>query len=175
VLLQWTTASETNNAGFEVQMRSGTDGPFAAQGFIEGHGTTTEAQEYRYRIERLAPGTYVFRLKQIDFDGAFEFSPEVEVTLALTAPYVLSEAYPNPIRQRGELALSVREAQHVRAEVFDVLGRRVAVLHDGTLSANRPHQLRLNSAQLSGSGLYLVRVVGERFAATRRFTLLRTP
>jgi hypothetical protein len=180
VLLQWRTVSETNNAGFEVQWRKGErenggTGKWTTTAFVEGHGTTTEAQDYTYQVPDLTSGVYTFRLKQVDFDGAFEFSPEVEVVIALTAPYVLSETYPNPIRQTGELALSVREAQHVRAEVFDVLGRRVAVLHDGTLDANRSHQLRLNSAQLRGSGLYLVRVVGERFAATRRFMLLRTP
>lgn len=177
VLLQWSTATETNNAGFEVQWRAGEreNGGTAAwttAAFVDGRGTTTEAQEYRYRIERLAPGTYVFRLKQIDFDGASELSPEVEITVTLAEAFALSEAYPNPIQQTGELALSVQEAQHVRVDIFDVLGRHIATLHDGVLDANRAHPIRIDTDRLS-SGLYLVRVTAEHFTGTRRVVVAR--
>ena len=172
VLLQWTTASEMNNAGFKVQMRRSAEGPFAAQGFVDGHGTTTEAQTYRFRVDDLAPGTYVFRLKQVDLDGTAEMSPVVEVTAAMKEAYLLSKAFPNPFRGEAWLTLQVREAQTVRADLYDVLGRRVATLHDGTLDAGREHRLALDGHGLS-SGLYLVRVVGERFAETRRVVVAR--
>ena len=85
---------------------------------------------------------------------------------------MLSEAYPNPFQQVAELALTVREVRHVRAEMFDVLGRRVALLHDGPLEANRAHRLAIDGRDLA-NGLYLVRVVGERFAETRRVMVAR--
>jgi uncharacterized repeat protein (TIGR01451 family) len=172
VLLQWTTASETNNAGFEVQVRRGADGPFATQGFVDGHGTTTEAQTYRFRVDDLSPGPYAFRLKQIDVDGTAELSPVVAVTMAMKEAFLLSEAAPNPFRGEAWLTLQVREAQSVRAELYDVLGRRVATLHDGVLDAGREHRLSLDGRGLS-SGLYLVRVAGERFAETRRVVVAR--
>ncbi len=172
VLLRWATASETNNAGFEVQMRNKPEAAFTPLDFVDGHGTTPEAQDYTYRVPNLAPDTYAFRLKQIDFDGASELSPEVEITVTLTDAYALSEAYPNPVRHEAELALSMREAQHVRADVFDMLGRRVATLHDGVLDANRVHPIRIDTDRLS-SGLYLVRVTGERFTDTRRIVVAR--
>jgi len=167
VQLRWTTASETNNAGFEVQVRRGADGAFAAQGFVDGHGTTTEAQSYRYRVDDLSPGPYAFRLKQIDVDGTAELSPVVAVTMAMKEAFLLSEAAPNPFRGEAWLTLQVREAQSVRADLYDVLGRRVATLHDGGLDAGREHRLALDGHRLS-SGMYFVRVVGERFAETRR-------
>ena len=98
VVLSWTTASETNNAGFEVEHRSGDAAGTAMSSvwqrlaFVEGRGTAVEAQTYGFRAEGLAPGTHRFRLKQVDYDGVFEYSPEVEVVvevprrLALEAP-----------------------------------------------------------------------------------------
>jgi hypothetical protein len=172
VLLQWTTASETNNAGFEVQVRRGADGPFATQGFVDGHGTTTEAQTYRFRVDDLSPGPYAFRLKQIDVDGTAELSPVVAVTMAMKEAFLLSEAAPNPFRGEAWMTLQVRESQSVRAELYDVLGRRVATLHEGVLDAGREHRLSLDGRGLS-SGLYLVRVAGERFAETRRVVVAR--
>ena len=172
VLLRWTTATETNNAGFEVQMRPDTETKFTSLDFVDGHGTTTEMRQYSYRLDRIAPGTYAFRLKQIDTDGAFELSPEVKVSIGLARLYTLSEAYPNPSRQAATLTLSVREAQHIRAEVFDVLGRRVAVLHNGRIESNRVYRLHLDDHNFA-SGTYLIRVTGERFADMRRITLVR--
>lgn len=63
VFLQWTNASETNNAGFEVQLRRSAEDSFAAQGFVDGAGAATEAQTYRFRVGDLTPGPYAFCLK----------------------------------------------------------------------------------------------------------------
>ena len=85
-LLTWETASETNNAGFEIQLLSKNDGAssrWQALDFVEGRGTTELAQSYGYRVEELEPGRHVFRLKQIDFDGTFEYHPEVEVVVEM--------------------------------------------------------------------------------------------
>lgn len=172
VLLEWSTASELNNAGFEIQMRHDINGPFAAQGFVDGHGTTTEAQTYRFRVDDLSPGTYAFRLNQVDVDGAAELSPVVDVTVAMRETHLLSDPAPNPFRGEAWLTLQVREAQSVRADLYDVLGRRVATLHDGVLDAGREHRLSLDGHRLS-SGMYFVRVVGERFAETRRVVVAR--
>ncbi|MEM6782631.1 MAG: T9SS type A sorting domain-containing protein, partial [Bacteroidota bacterium] len=84
--------------------------------------------------------------------------------------FALSAAYPNPFQTSARVELSLDRAEAVRVEVYDVLGRQVALLHDGTLAAQTPHSFTLNARGLA-SGLYLYRVTGESFSATRRVIL----
>ena len=171
-LLRWRTATEQNNAGFEVQHAAPGADAFRDLGFVEGHGTTTEVQDYAFRIESLAPGTHRFRLKQVDFDGAVHFGPVLEVAVELPEQAHLSAAYPNPFNPQTQFTLEVKEAQQVRLAVFDALGRRVALLHDGMLEAGTAHPFRFEAAALP-SGMYLIRAQGEVFSQTRRVTLLK--
>lgn len=176
-VLTWKTASETNNDGFAVERRANPQSEihnpkWTEVGFVEGAGTTTEPQSYAYRARGLDYGAHVFRLRQIDRDGTASYSEEVEAQVTLAERYALSEGYPNPFRQRATLELAVREAQEVRVEVYDVLGRRVEVIHRGELAANETHRFTVEASGLS-SGLYLLRVTGEEFAATRRLVLVR--
>ena len=169
-LLQWQTASETNNAGFEVQTQNAD--AWLSIAFLPGAGTTAEAQNYTFRTDPLAPGTHRFRLRQIDFDGASAFSPVVELTVELPEAYRLSAAYPNPFNPRTSFELAVRQTQHVTVSVFDMLGRRVATLFDGTMTANETRSFSFDGAGLP-SGLYLYRAEGETFSATRQALLLK--
>jgi hypothetical protein len=169
VRLQWQTASETNNAGFEVQHLVGGDGRRAAWqvlGWVEGHSTTVAPQRYTYRIDALAPGPHRFRLKQIDYDGTFEYSPEVKVAVGVAGAYRLTPAYPNPARRTAHLSLSVARAQAVTVAAYDLLGRRVAVLYDGVLVAGQARALAFEVSNMP-SGLYMIRAEGEHFLATR--------
>lgn len=86
--------------------------------------------------------------------------------------YALSEAQPNPFSAESRLTLRLAEAQAVRAEVYNALGQRVAVLHDGVLGAGNEHTLALDGRDLP-AGLYVVRIEGERFSTTRRIVLAR--
>ena len=171
VLLSWGTLSETNNAGFEVQHHA-EGGSFEALGFVEGHGTTTEVHVYRYTVSDLIAGTHTFRLKQIDFDGAFEYSPEIEVAVGVVGTHQLSHAYPNPFNPQAQFTLAVSLAQNVVVELYDVVGRRVSVLHDGNMDANESYQFTVDGSNMA-SGAYFVRVQGETFSASQRMTLLK--
>ena len=173
-LLIWETASETNNAGFDVQHRYVDDATaaFETLTFVEGHGTTELPQTYRYRVDDVAPGHHAFRLKQIDFDGTFEYSPEVEVAVGIPTAYHLSAAYPNPFNPETQFSLSVARAQQVQVTVYDVVGRRVAGLHDGIIEAQTTQAFRFEAGSLP-SGLYLVWVVGERFLTSQTITLVK--
>ncbi len=176
--LRWQTASETNNAGFEIQSISKKGGAtqaspeWEALDFIEGHGTTAVPQTYGYRVEALEPGPHTFRLKQIDFDGAFEYSPQVEVFVELPTAYLLTPPYPNPFNPEARLSLMVKRQQEVEVAVYDALGRRVRVLYRGEMGAEQARSLVFEAGALP-SGLYLIRAVGEAFVATRRAMLLR--
>ncbi|GAB5519454.1 MAG: hypothetical protein RhofKO_17050 [Rhodothermales bacterium] len=169
--LAWETASESNNAGFQIEHSSATS-DWTSLGFTAGHGTTLEAQRYTYTAENLTPGLHRFRLKQVDYDGAFEYSPEVEVSIEIADAFNLSQVYPNPFNPEASVTLSVRERQQVRVTVYDLLGREVARLFDGELASQKGQLLRLDGSQWT-SGLYVVRVVGERFTATQTVTLLK--
>ena len=183
VTLQWTTASETNNAGFEVQRAEGatdtagtTDATdenvsWTTLAFVEGAGTTDQPQSYAFTAD-VPVGTHRFRLRQVDTGGTESFSEPVEVDVTLDKAYQLSQAYPNPMRSQATLDLTVQEAQPVTATVYDLLGRRVETVHRGNVAANTPTELRVSADGLS-SGTYFVRVEGESFTATRRLTVVR--
>ncbi|MEM6648560.1 MAG: T9SS type A sorting domain-containing protein, partial [Bacteroidota bacterium] len=175
VTLGWTTASETNNAGFEVQWaRLDRDLPadWIVASFVEGQGTTLEAQRYTYNLADLEPGTYRFRLRQVDFDGTFAYSPEVELTLEMAEAFWLSPAYPNPFNPQAQFEVMVRRSQPVAVRVYDVAGRQVLQLQSGLLEAGTRHPFRIDASALA-SGTYLIRITGEDFAATQRVVLLK--
>lgn len=169
VLLQWTTASETNNAGFSVEMKTPVQG-WQELTFVEGFGTSSTPQRYRHHIADMIPGVYQFRLRQIDFDGAFAYSPEVEVVIGLTEAFHLTAPYPNPTSASTSVSLMVPRAQNVTVVLYDLLGRQVATLHDGTLEAHHAKALVLNAANFA-NGLYLIRAEGEAFVATQRLVI----
>jgi hypothetical protein len=173
VALTWQTLTETNNAGFAVEQRSPETGTWREVAFVGGAGTTTEPQTYRHTLANVPYGAHAFRLRQVDFDGTATPSQEVEVTVELADAYALA-AYPNPLpgSAEGTLDVTVREAQRVEVALYDVLGRRVAVLFDGEVAASDTERLTLSARGLA-SGVYVVRVVGERFSATRRVTIVR--
>lgn len=170
--LAWQTASETQNAGWEVQHRAAPTDGWTVLGFVEGQGTTTSAQRYTYRTDDLGVGTHRFRLKQVDVDGTSTLSDVVEATIELDQAYDLSAVYPNPLEGIGRMDLTVRTAQSVRVALYDLLGREVATLYRGSVSAHRPKAIRMDG-QRHPSGAYFVRVQGETFTATRRVTIVR--
>ncbi len=170
VYLQWRTLSETNNAGFEIQHRL--DGSYITVGFVEGHGTSVVPHDYSFTVSNLAPGRHVFRLKQIDFDGAFEFSPEVSATVELQSEYVLGPIYPNPTNPQARFELTVDRSQEVRIDVYDVMGRHMTHLFSGSLESETPYSFVLDSQSLAG-GTYMVRVRGAYFMTSKVFTVLK--
>lgn len=172
VLLTWTTASETNNSGFEIEHKYG-DEPFESLDFVPGQGTASASQTYRYEVPKeLAPGRHTFRLRQTDIDGATQYSRTQQVTLSPEGRYALTKPAPNPVRERTTMRLTVRTTQPVTAVVYNTIGQRVRTLLDKEVRANRPIDLRLNGDRLA-SGLYVVQVRGETFEATRKVAVVK--
>ncbi|MFQ5570063.1 MAG: trypsin-like peptidase domain-containing protein [Rhodothermales bacterium] len=181
VWLHWETASETNNAGFEVERKreAKTQGPSPTNAsdwelvsFVEGHGTTLTPQSYAHRIADVEPGRHVFRLKQIDFDGTFEYSPEVEVVVEMVERFMIEPVYPNPFNPEAQFRFAVSRRQTVRVDLYDVLGRRVKALYEGEPAAGRMQTIAIDGRGLP-SGTYLIRVVGDTFAQTQTALLLK--
>ena len=174
--LVWKTASETNNAGFEVQRAVQTSprdvSTWESLGFVEGNGTTTQPQTYRFRTDALMPGTHTFRLKQVDTDGTTSLSPERTITVRTDA--VLSVQGPNPMRsgQQARLTVQVDAAQSVDVALYNVLGQRVQTVFSGAATPSAPAQATLTTDRLP-SGMYFVRVSGETVQATQQITVVR--
>ena len=185
VTLTWQTAAETNNTGFEVQRAavqtsrrdvSTTTASMAWEsvGFVEGAGTTSAPQDYRFR-DAAPPfaDSLVYRLKQIDTDGTTAFSPEVVVRRGPGSEVRLAAPFPNPTRQQTTVRYIVPEgtAQPVRLTVYNVLGQRVATLVDETKAPGR-EELSLDASGWA-SGVYFLRLqVGEAMRS-QRVTVVR--
>ena len=172
VTLQWQTASETNNAGFEVERATG-DGAFERIGFEPGAGTTAEAQTYRF-TDAAVPyeaGTLGYRLKQVDTDGAFEYSPTVEIDRSLPERMALLGNYPNPFRSQTALRYELPTASDIRIAVYNTLGQRVATLAEGQKAAGR-HVVTFAPRGLP-SGTYFVQLRASGQMHTQQVTVIR--
>ena len=184
VLLTWRTFSETNNDGFEVQHHPGgakAEGTGVVQwktvDFVESQalgGNSTESINYRYRVEDLDYGEHTFRLVQVDGDGARTPGRVQTVEVRMQGAFALSDVYPNPVRSGGQATMdvTVRETQQVTVALYDARGRRVRVLHDGSLEGQSTEQVTVGGSGLA-SGVYFVRVRGGDFAEARRFVLVQ--
>jgi hypothetical protein len=154
VELSWITSTETNNQGFEVQR--GTGGDFEKIAFIEGHGTTTESQAYTYTDRTVNSGSYSYRLKQVDFDGSFEYSNVIEVEVPVLKEFALDQNYPNPFNPSTKIEFRLAVDSKVSLKVFDVLGQEVVSLINANLVAGG-HSVSFDASSLN-SGVYLYRI-----------------
>ncbi|MFK7849289.1 MAG: T9SS type A sorting domain-containing protein [Rhodothermales bacterium] len=171
VHLNWETSSEINNAGFQVQHRT-EDSAFETVGFVEGHGTSTIKHFYIFEVQGLSPGNHYFRLKQIDFDGAFTLSEDLNVFLSLETAYSLSSPFPNPFNPSMSFSLTVAKPQNVSIDIYNMLGQRVTEVFEGFLHANSPQQFGLDGSTLP-SGTYIIKILGDNFEDSRRISLIR--
>lgn len=168
-VLNWKTASETNNTGFAVQHAVGSR-PFEQVGWVEGAGTTTEAQTYRFVIEDLSAGTHRFRLKQEDVDGSTSLSKAVTLNVQPEGPIAVRNVAPNPVTGTSTLRFIARESGPVTVVLYDVLGREVKTLHQGRVSGGQTQRVSLDASGLS-SGTYFLRLKGEGFTRSHRVTV----
>ena len=159
-LLTWTTASELNNTGFDIEISE--DGQnFTQIGFVPGNGTTQELNTYQFITSPLAANSYIFRLKQIDTDGKFSYSDHLELTIELWNAHRLS-VYPNPLTEESKIFLEVQETQFVSISLFSFDGKEIRNLFKAVVDASAPVELSVNSGDLA-SGLYLLEVRGAKF------------
>lgn len=151
VELNWSTASEKNNAGFAIEKNAA--GEWNQVGYVKGLGTSTELNHYSY-IDRVSSGKYQYRLKQIDFNGNFAYSKTVEVTVNLSPEdYGLSHNYPNPFNPSTTIKFAVENTEHVTVKVYNTLGQEIVTLFNGIANADEQYILSFDASELS-SGIY---------------------
>lgn len=169
--LEWTTATESDSARFEIQHRT-PDAAWSTIEFVEGAGRSTQPQHYSHTVTNLSTGRHHFRLKHADDEGTTTHSDPVSVDVSMAEDHKLSRVTPNPIHSHGRLVLRLREAQAVKISLFNTLGQRIRILHQGRLSQNKDHVMYLDGSSLS-NGRYLIRIKGETFTSTRPVTVVR--
>lgn len=170
-VLRWRTASETDNAGFQVQHQPPNRSRFTDEGFVDGAGTTTAPQTYRYRVSDLVPGRHRFRLEQVDADGATHRSNPVSVTVE-TRSLALEVVGPLPVRQSTQVAFTLKQSGPATVALYNVLGERVSVFYDETASAGSRHTVEISTDGLP-SGIYFVRLVAPTGSRTSKVTVVR--
>ena len=179
VILNWSTATETNNSGFEIQKKKLGVGSqelreWNAIGFVLGFGTTTEPKSYSFADEDVTTGIYKYRLKQIDFDGSFEYSNEIEVTVDFTPKeFVLHQNYPNPFNPTTIIKFeipnvgTIRQVVFTTLKVYDILGNEVATLVN---EEKQPgvYETEFNASELT-SGIYFYMLQQENLLKRKRW------
>ncbi len=172
VLLRWKTLSEQQNRGFDVQVMSAGNTDFRSIGFVEGNGTTTEANEYEFKANDRNFGKQIFRLRQVDQDGNFRYSSEIEIAVELPSEFVMEPAYPNPFNPQSTFRFAVQDAQNVRVSLYNLVGQEVVTLYDNTVESNTLQNVAIDGGSLP-SGIYIIRLAGENFETTQAISLLK--
>jgi len=176
ILLNWTTATELNNQGFEIE-RSTSVQSWEKIGYVPGFGTTTEPKAYSFLDQNVTTGTYTYRLKQIDFDGTASYSDEIEVVVDITpSNFELSQNYPNPFNPSTTIEFQVPQASDVTVIVYDMLGQAVKSLFAGQVQAGK-YTVEWDGTNNLGSklssGSYIYRMTAGEFIESREMILLK--
>ena len=170
VQLKWATATEVDNNGFEIE-RSSDKSNWKKLSFVKGNGTTAKTSVYAYKDEPNVNGKLYYRLKQVDFNGAYKYSKIVEVKYGIPAKFNLAQNYPNPFNPSTSIKFELPEASFVNLTIYNVLGAEVATLvnekfEPGTYTKN------FNASKLS-SGIYFYRLTAGNLVITKKMSLLK--
>lgn len=171
VTLKWTTSSESNNKGFDIQRSiTANSNDWQTIGFVAGAGTTTIAKDYSYVDANLAPQRYYYRLKQIDTDNNFKLSSTVSATVNGTIAYSLEQNFPNPFRRESTtIRFTLPHAESVNLSVYDLNGRLIKVLVNGTKDAGT-HVIPFDAGAIN-SGVYYYKIQAGDFSAVKKMTI----
>ena len=170
VEINWTTATETNNQGFEIE-RMVAGGSFENVGYVAGFGTTTEPKAYSFVDSKLETGNYTYRLKQIDFDGTFTYSNEVNADVEIPLEYALEQNYPNPFNPSTTIKYSIAEEGFVKLAVYNMLGEEVVTIVNASQKAGR-YEVNFNATGLA-SGVYVYRIEAANFVSAKKLMLMK--
>ena len=179
VILNWLTTSETNNSGFDIEraiitIDNGqlTIDSWTKIGNVSGKGTINEPREYSFTDKNLASGNYSYRLKQIDYNGNFEyFNLSNEVNVGALSEFELSQNYPNPFNPTTNLEFGISELGFVSLKVYNASGKEVATLVNEVKPAGY-YAVNFNGANLT-SGIYFYTLSAGYFTATKRMLLIK--
>lgn len=178
VNLKWETGSEVNNKGFNVERK--VNGEWKSISFVNGKGTTTETTSYTYSDDlRNANinGTVVYRLKQVDLDGSYTYTKEIEFNLGqVPQEFALEQNFPNPFNPSTTIKFAVPVNGNVKLAVYDAMGNLVKVLVDEAKTAGK-YEVTWNGENNSGSkvasGVYFYKVSAGTYTMTKKMVMMK--
>jgi len=170
VTLNWITATELNNSGFEV-LRSSEAEVWEKIGFVRGNGTTTEINYYSFTDDNLQERSYAYRLKQVNLDGTHEYSNIVTVEIITPIEFELSQNYPNPFNPSTTIEFSIPEGSQVSLKIYNSLGQEINTLVNRFMEAG-VHKINFDATGLI-SGMYFYRLDAGEFNQVRKMTLIK--
>ena len=165
VTLNWSTATEVNNYGFEV-LRDGTK-----VGFVKGNGNSNSPKAYSFTDKPSEAKILKYEIKQVDFDGSAKMYGPVEVNVIAPANFVLHQNYPNPYNPTTSIKYEVPFADHVTLKVYNIIGQEVATLFDGIREAGS-YTVKFDGSKLS-SGIYVYSLKSSSFSKTVKMILMK--
>lgn len=170
VELKWSTVSELNNSGFDVERKSGNDWHKIA--FVHGSGTSNEVNTYAFTDNFLQTGNYKYRIKQIDYNGSFEyFNLSADVNIGIPDKFMLAQNYPNPFNPATAINFNLPLESFVSLKIFDMGGREVMNLIKEKRAAGY-YSVNVNASALP-SGVYFYRLSAGEFNSTKKMILLK--
>lgn len=175
VSLIWTTKTEENNFGFEIERMSNVKGQTSNEwekiGFVSGSGNSNSPKSYTYEDKTVSSGIYSYRLKQIDIDGQYSYSKIVEVDLTIPNKFSLEQNYPNPFNPTTKISWQSPVSSWQTLKVYDVLGNEAATLVNEYRDAGS-YEIEFDASSLP-SGVYFYKLQSGDFIQTRKMTLIK--
>ena len=173
VTLDWETATEVNNYGFEVERQEarGNRQKWKKIAFVQGHGNSNSPKTYSFVDEPTGGNEFIYRLKQIDFDGTFEYSPEVNVRFSDNRNFKLIQNFPNPFNPVTVIKFELPQASFVKLRVYNTLGEEVGNLINEKKDAGI-YSVDFNAKHLP-SGVYLYRLETNGYTQTKKMLLVK--
>jgi hypothetical protein len=172
VILRWKTETELNNSGFDIERKPIEGTQWQKTAFVPGSGTTNEPKVYLYEDKKLQVGTYQYRLKQIDFNGAYEYFPlPVDVVISRPEAFSLGQNYPNPSNPKSKIDFEIPVKGMVNISVYNLLGELVAQLVNEIKEPGN-YTAEFDGGSLS-SGTYFYRIVSEGFTSVKKMILVK--
>ena len=173
VTLKWQTATEVNNYEFEIERTSTSLGiKWQKIGFVAGHGNSNSPKEYSFIDKNPSVGKIKYRLKQIDSDGCFSYSNEVEVIIEAPKEFSLKQNYPNPFNPTTTFEFTIPEDGLVTLKIYDLLGQEIETLVNEELKSGQLHRINFDGSKLA-AGTYLYKLENKNHTAIRKFVLMK--
>lgn len=169
VTINWTTATEVNTRSFEIERKTGEEWMNIAS--VAAAGNSTELRSYTYKDASLSAGKYAYRLKIVDLDGTFKYSPVAEVSIGIPVEYALEQNYPNPFNPSTMISYQLPAAGKVSLKVYDIVGNEVATLVNEFREAGH-HSLKFNASSLT-SGIYIYELRAGNFVQSKKLILVK--
>ena len=173
VQLLWSTASELNNQGFEIERSINNVDNFVTIGFVEGKSSSTEINYYSFSDQPglSGPNKLFYRLKQVDFDGTFAYSDVVQVTYDVPTAFVINQNFPNPFNPSTRITYFLPKESFVSIKIYDFLGREVKTLVNDFLSTGS-YEIVFDASDMT-SGTYFYTMVAGNYSSTKKMLLLK--